>query len=260
MRRQGEPLDGALLATLLGECPVSLHLYDEIDSTNSEAKRYALGGGEAPAAFLAERQSGGRGRVGRSFYSPRGTGVYLTLLLPMRGELTDGVLLTSASAVAVRRAIARVTGIEVGIKWVNDLYLHDRKVCGILAESFFVGAERRVALGVGVNLYTEEFPEELSEIAGSLGEAEEGLRNPLAAELIRQLYDMAEDPAPERFLEEYRRASVVLGREILYTENGETFSARAEEIDGRGRLWVCREDGARVCLASGEISLRVQKK
>lgn len=253
-----EPLNGAQIAALLGDCPVSLRLYEEIDSTNSEAKRYAFCGGAAPAAFLAEGQTAGRGRMGRSFYSPDGTGIYLSLLLPVAGELSDAVLLTSAAAVATHRAILRVTGIETGIKWVNDLYVGDRKACGILAESFSVGDDRYVVLGVGVNLYTEDFPPELSEVAGSLLPTEGGLRNALAAELIRLLYAAFVDPDPSGWLDTYRDRSVCLGRAMTYTEQGVTREGVAEEIDGRGHLWVRREDGSRICLGSGEITLRMK--
>jgi BirA family biotin operon repressor/biotin-[acetyl-CoA-carboxylase] ligase len=182
------------------------------------------------------------------------------LLFPLSGELSDAILLTSAAAVAVYRAILRVTGIETEIKWVNDLYLKGRKVCGILAESFVCGDARYVILGVGVNLYTEEFPPELSGVAGALLPAAGGLRNALAAAMLEELYAVATRPEDGGWLETYRSRSLCLGRAVTYTENREEFCGIAEEIDGRGRLWIRREDGGRVCLGSGEISLRINEQ
>lgn len=246
---------------LLGESPVPLRVYHRIDSTNSEAKRYALGGGKVPMAFLADEQSGGRGRMGRAFYSPAHTGIYLSLLLPWQVEWgSDAVCLTCSAAVAVHRAILRVTGISTGIKWVNDLYVGDRKVCGILAESFHNGSARYVVIGVGVNLYTEEFPEELKQTAGSLCPEDPHLRDRLVAAILAELYTIMRDPSPKGWLETYRQHSICLGRSIVYTENGIAHAAIAEEIDDGGRLWVRCEDGHRVCLSSGEISLRVYEK
>ena len=252
-----ERLDKTEIGRALGERELALRIYDCVDSTNSEAKRYALAGGATPCAFLAEAQSAGRGRMGRSFYSPDGTGIYLSVLLRVEDDLSDTVLLTTGAAVAVRRAIRQVTGVEAGIKWVNDLYLEGRKVCGILAESFFVGNARYAIVGVGVNLYTESFPEELRQIAGSLLREERGLRNRLAAALLAELYDLAGALRPERFMAEYRAASLVLGRQITYTENGITKNGYAEAVDDRGRLHVRHADGGEAILASGEISLRL---
>ena len=116
----GERFNEKEIAARLDGLSLPIRIYDMVDSTNSEAKRYGTEGGEVPCAFLAEAQSGGRGRMGRSFYSPDGTGIYLSLLLPAEGELSDAVLLTTGAAVAVRRAIRRVTGLETEIKAVHS--------------------------------------------------------------------------------------------------------------------------------------------
>ena len=245
------------LARQLGGRALAVRVLEQVDSTNSEAKRYALSGGEAPCAFLAETQTAGRGRMGRSFFSPDGTGIYLSLLLPPKETLADAVLLTSAAAVGACRAIRRVTGLSPAIKWVNDLYLNGRKVCGILAESFFVGDCHRTVLGIGVNLYTEDFPAELREIAGGLL-PREGLRNALAAALIEEVMALWDNLSPDAFLEEYRRDSMVLGQSVTYTENGVCYTGVAESIDERGHLAVRRDDGSVAVLASGEISLRLK--
>ncbi len=239
----------------LDNLPICCRLLDSIDSTNAEARRHALSGGSVPTVILADRQTAGRGRMGRSFYSPRDTGLYLSLLLEAKKEPADSVLLTTAAAVAVARAVARVTGISLGIKWVNDLYLGGKKVCGILAESFSVGAERYVILGVGINLSTEKFPEELESIAGSLG-VSKACKPALATELARELLALYDRLHPEDFMEEYRTRSVILGRDIYYTENGVSRRGFAESVDDRGRLQIRHEDGSGHLLAAGEISLR----
>lgn len=228
-------------------------LYEEIDSTNTEAKRYALSGGCAPALFVADRQTSGRGRMGRSFYSPEGTGIYMSLLLPVKESPEDTLLMTSAAAVAVRRAIRFVCGREVGIKWVNDLYLNDRKICGILCE--LLADRGMMIVGVGINLSTEDFPTEISHIAGSLGVSGAEVRDALCAACTTELYRIWRELPVADFIEEYRQGSVVLGREVRYTENGQTYYGRAVDIDDRGRLYVEDSQGHPHILASGEISL-----
>ncbi len=236
-----------------------VRIYAETDSTNSEAKRYAVSGGRAPALFLADRQTAGRGRLGRSFYSPEGSGLYMSLLLPTKPELADTVLMTSAAAVAVRRAILSVTGKDTGIKWVNDLYLNGRKVCGILCE--LLSSERMMIVGVGINLSNGDFPEEIAHVAGSLGVSDPNgeLRDTLAARCAKELLEIWETLGDGGFMDEYRKNSIVLGDEIIYTENGVSRSGLAVDIDSRGRLTVKDSDGITHLLSSGEISVRPSK-
>ena len=255
----GDKLNAEEIKSYLGNLPVALRVYDTIDSTNTEAKRYAIDGGAVPCAFLAEQQTAGRGRMGRSFYSPDGTGIYLSLLIPAETDGSDGVLVTTAAAVAVWRAIRCVCGIRTEIKWVNDLYYNGKKICGILAESFFVEDKRYYVVGVGVNLYTTEFPPELTHVAGGLLTTEMGLRGRLAAQTVHHLYELIGKTDRTDVMEDYRANSMVLGREITYTENGESYQGVAESVDDRGHLTVRRKDGSRVILASGEISLRLNK-
>ncbi len=235
---------------------ISVQVFRLLDSTNTEAKRYTQSGGRVPAVFLAEEQSAGRGRMGKSFYSPPSTGIYLSLLLEAPSRLSDTVFITSASAVAVLRAIEAVTGIQAQIKWVNDLYYKNRKVCGILAESFAHNGVSYMIVGVGVNLYTAEFPKELSEIAGALLPRQEGLRNRLAARIIAELYTVYKSDDPSWVMRLYRQHSMVLGKQISFTENGVLFRGIARSVDDYGRLYVHLTDGTEKCLASGEISLR----
>ena len=241
----------------LRHLPVALRCYDVTDSTNTRAKEYVLSGEREAAVFVANSQTAGRGRMGRSFFSPKDTGVYLSLLIPVEGTLAGAVSLTSGAAVAVARAIAAVTGIEVSIKWVNDLYYRGRKVCGILAESFVWEDVRYVILGVGVNLDTEDFPEELRERAGSLLKKNEGDRLSLTVSMIEHLYEMMTESGSESWIEEYRSRSMVLGQPIVYWIDGEARYGQAVAIEEDGALVVLRENGERERLSSGEITLRV---
>ena len=235
---------------------VSVFTYREIDSTNSEAKRYALSGGSAPAVFIADGQTAGRGRMGRSFYSPADTGIYLSLLLPAPDSAENTVRMTTAAALAAHDAIFDVLGIDTGIKWVNDLYLDGKKISGILAESFFVGSTRHVIIGIGINLSTKDFPEELRDKAGSLADRQNGeIKHRLTAAVAEYLYrEMRELDSPT-IIERYKRHSAVLGKSVVFTENQKSFSGVAEDVDEQGALLVRLPDGSIYRLGSGEISL-----
>jgi len=238
----------------------SVQVYDVTDSTNTRARHYATFGGAAPSVFIADSQTAGRGRTGKSFYSPTCTGLYLSLLLP-RCPQSDFLYMTSVAAVAVRRAIATVTGIETEIKWVNDLYIKDKKVSGILCEAFSVGERSFVIVGVGINISTEGFPEELREVACSLGlPSDKNMRDLLAAECVSELYGVWQNDATEELFAEYRKFSMVLGRSVRYTENGVLRNGTAIDIDEKGRLHVKDVDGTVRILDSGEITLRVNKE
>ena len=244
------------LISLLPPEIAELRVYEETDSTSTQARRYASDGGTAPALFVADSQTSGRGRTGKTFYSPRGTGLYASLLLPARAQST--VYMTTAAAVAVRRAIERITGISTDIKWVNDLYLNGKKIAGILCESLFVGSVGYVIIGFGVNLSTEEFPDELSDTAASLGlRSDEHLRDSLAAACVDELLDVWKSGLTSSVLDEYKKHSAVLGKEIRYCENQVWREGIAESIDIEGRLGVRLKDGSEAWLSSGEITVRL---
>jgi BirA family biotin operon repressor/biotin-[acetyl-CoA-carboxylase] ligase len=139
-------------------------IFESIDSTNTEARRRAASGKSAPALIIANSQTAGRGRLGRSFYSPASTGLYMTAVFEASAAFESTVLLTTAAAVSVARAIERLAGITVGIKWVNDLYLNDKKICGILCER----SGDNVIIGIGVNVNQTAFPPEISQRATSV--------------------------------------------------------------------------------------------
>ncbi len=240
---------------------MAIYLHREIDSTNNEAKRLIADGKGGMALIVAEGQTAGRGRQGKSFYSPEKTGIYMTLSFPARLAIQDAVFVTGAAAVAVWRAIYALTGIETKIKWVNDLYMGEKKICGILTEAISdleTGLVQHVVIGIGINYSTQDFPTELQNIAASL--APVGVeRNRMIAAVVDELLDVFSNPKDEGHMALYRQQSMVIGREILYVQNGIEQSARAVDIDETGGLVVELPSGTKETLRSGEISLRVQK-
>ena len=245
------------LSAYLKERGIALWDFRRLDSTSSEARRRA-GHVSTPACFLADEQTGGRGRMGRSFFSPAKTGLYLSVLLARHAPTSD-MGLTAAAAVAARRAIRAVTGIEVGIKWVNDLYLGERKIAGILCESFAVEGQRFAVVGIGINLYTEDFPEELQNKAGSL-RPRQGLRHALAAALVTELCSLVEQLPRRDFMSEYREAAIATGRRVRFIENGIEHRGIAMTVEEDGALPVRLTDGRLHRLYGGEISLLVEKE
>ena len=233
---------------------------EEVDSTNRALRALAEAGAEAGSAFLAEGQTAGRGRLGRRFASPRGKGLYLSLLL--RPELPPEALgeLPAWAAVAVRRALLRCCGLSAEIKWVNDLLCRGRKLCGIVAEGVLrEGRLESVVLGVGINVSgeREDFPPELRETATSVlletGRAPD--RAALAAALLRELDAMAEafPRGRQKVWEEYRAHCVTLGKAVTLTDGTE---GTAEELGEDFSLLLRLSDGSLRRLRSGEASLR----
>ena len=236
---------------------LAIHLHRTLDSTNTEAKRLSRTDISRPALIVAEEQTNGRGRMGRSFFSPADTGVYFSLLYETNSDPRDAVTVTGAAAVCVMRAIRALTGIETAIKWVNDLYLGGKKICGILAESVLCeNAAPRLILGIGINLSTSDFPPELQGVAGSLG-ASTLSRADLIGAVLCELLPFLRDPTDRSWLTDYKAHSMVLGRAVSWTRNGTVTHGVALDIDGRGGLCVCSDAGEHLTLESGEISLRL---
>ena len=228
-----------------------------VDSTNSEAVRMLKAGIEPPFVILTERQQNGRGRRGRNFFSSGG--LYMSLALPITAIEAHEARLTSLAAVAVCRAVQKLCGISVGIKWVNDIYLKQKKICGILTEAVFdskTSASLGTVIGIGVNLNVsgDDFPSELKDIAGVL-ECKKISREALAAQIVHEIFDLLENGD---FADEYAAKSIVLGRKIFYEKNGCRYDALAMSIDNSGGLHVLNDDGTPAVLTGGEITLRLK--
>lgn len=242
--------------------PALLTVYQETDSTNLRLKAMALEGAAHGTAVVADSQTAGRGRLGRSFVSPPGSGIYLSILLRLGRDIQAAIPVTTAAAVAVCEAVREMTGKDAGIKWVNDVYIGTRKICGILTEAatdFETGSLDYVVVGIGINFRTdpEAFPEELLERAGWIyGKDEAGIsRNQLAAAIIDRTLKYADTLGARAFIKPYREHSVIIGRKIRCTRGNEAFEGTAVDIDDDGGLIVDTAEGRRV-LNSGEISVR----
>ncbi len=251
-----DPLNQATLSRALEPLSQDLQIrvLDSCDSTNTVARELALAGTDA-ALVVANRQTAGRGRMGRQFYSPENMGVYFSILFPTHDELSEALGITCATSVAVMRAIRSKTSLQTEIKWVNDLLLNGKKVCGILTEAVTLGERSWLIVGIGINLRPAQFPKELAETAGSLNQATLP-RAELISEIVRELLPYLSSPKNRVWIEEYRQFSCVLGKEILRMENGISTPCRAESIDDCGRLTVRHTNGSLETLQSGEISIR----
>ncbi len=234
---------------------VTVEVFRSVSSTNTEAKAAALRGCAHGTIIAADGQTDGRGRFGKKFYSPTDTGLYMSVILKPHKPLSDCFFITAAAACAITDSIEELYGITAGIKWVNDIFYGGRKICGILTEAisdFESGMAEAVIVGIGINISTVDFPEELGGVAGSLGVFAE--RNRLCADIAARLLDYAESGETVALMGEYRRRSLVLGREIVYRQDGQTHTGIASEIDDSGRLIIETANG-KTALRSGEISI-----
>ena len=247
-----EKISAAAVAERLNrcECGMLTLCFDEIDSTNSEAKRQIINGNRQPMLLIAEAQTAGHGRMGRSFFSPAGTGVYMSLKLP--GEQVKNRLMTISAAVAVSLAVEELSGKSVSVKWVNDILIGERKIAGILAEAIHETRSDYV-IGIGINVTTEEFPPALQGQAGAI--CADLSREDLIVDVITRLMGFLRKEDTEEILREYRVRSMLLGQEITYYKNGKMQRADALAVTDDGALLVRDENGVEELLIAGEVSL-----
>ena len=236
--------------------------FESVGSTNEEAKRQALSGAPGGSLFIAEQQTGGKGRLGRSWASPPGTGMWFSLLL-RPGDIPEPVTMTTLLAgLAVCRAIREKTGCEAMIKWPNDIVIGSRKVCGILTEmSAEIDRIEFVVVGIGLNVNIPDFPADIQQKATSLL-LETGHtvpRVPLLQDILRKFETLlsrnASAPDPG-FLEEYKLLCVSLGRTVKFTRGGAQVSGTAVDVSPQGELIVRLPDGSTDRVFSGEVSVQ----
>lgn len=260
----------------------SVKIFPETGSTNTDMKESLKKEGEASegveknsatltkrtgkasaplpegTVYLTDCQSGGRGRQGHSFYSPKGMGIYFSILTRPKESSGDALTITTHAAVAVVRAVKELYDISLSIKWVNDLFFNGKKVCGILAEGKFCPALEYCIMGIGINLFTPEggYPAEIREIAGSLfGEYQEERffdfdRNRLMATILYNYFCICDE---KEVLPEYRENNLVLGRRVLFSENGIEKEGVVTAITKHGELFLSLDSGASQILLSGEV-------
>ena len=253
-----EKSDVLSLPVLQHHFPVPVYYRAVCQSTMTEAKDILNKGCEAPFAVIAGRQEGGRGRLGRSFFSPEG-GLYMSLVLS--GEAIPAPdMLTTAASLAVARAIEALTGRGCSIKWVNDIYIHGRKAVGILTEGLVnmeEGGLDKAIIGIGVNLQpgAESVPEELRSKMIYLYPS--GNSPVTRAELGARITEEVIKVLSEDFIDEYRSRCFILGSSITVIKNGIQREAVAIDVDDRAELVVRYPDGRIEALSSGEVTLRI---
>ncbi len=241
----------------------TIHYFDTLPSTNTLAKQMAAQGAPEGTVILAGHQSAGRGRMGRSFESPEGMGLYLSVILRPTCKPDRIMHLTCAAGLAACNAVEICAGIRPGIKWANDLVWEKQKLGGILTELGFdsLGNAAWAVVGIGINCAQSplDFPQELRPIATSLAmiTGRKDLREALAAALIVQLEAMRRSllcPGPT--MAQYRRDCVTLGQQVSIHRGEEISYATAESVETDGALTVVYADGHRESVASGEVSIR----
>ena len=252
---------GRFCAPVVKDIPIIA--FSSTGSTNDEAKRYAGSHHEKGRVLVvADGQTAGRGRLGRSFLSPNGRGIYMSLLL-IRPDLspTDAPLITAYTATVVRQAIFELTALDAKIKWVNDITVGDKKLAGILTEGALnpCGGYEYCVVGIGINTHGVDLPPEISDIATSLElQSREIDRETLIARITELFFEKLDTAGTLAVTEEYRRHSSVLGRFVNVIRPNGSYSAKVVGISERCELIVER-DGVTETLLSGEVSIRPQQ-
>ena len=258
-RLSAELIESGLKTEQIGR---RIYVYDEVDSTNSIAKKFASEDAPHGTTVIADMQSAGRGRLGRAFISPSGKGIYVSILVRPTFSLEFASMITTAAAVAGAEAVETLSGHEVGVKWVNDLYMNGKKICGILTEAS-MGLEMQsldyAIIGIGINIRSvgTSFDAELKKRASSI-EDESGVkvdRNALCSKLLNRIEKYFATIEERGFLEEYRRRELLTGNMITANVGSESIKGVAEGIDDNANLIVRLENGELRHIGSGEANL-----
>lgn len=241
---------------------IQVEVVPVIDSTNRRAKELASEGAPEGTLIVASQQTKGKGRMNRQFYSPADTGLYMSLVLRPNMQASQAVRITTAAAVAVAEAIEKIAQKETQIKWVNDVYIENRKVCGILTEAAFsiedYGFDYAV-LGIGVNVYEPEggFAEEIQDIAGAVLKEKKGsARNDLVAEIINGFYHYYKEIEEATYHTGYEKRLMWKGEKINILSGDASTPATLVGVDADCRLQVQYDNGDTDSIGSGEISIR----
>lgn len=243
------------IQSYIGE-EMDIYVYDSVTSTNTLLKEMAREGAKNHSLVVAEAQSAGRGRNAKKFFSPANKGIYMSFLLYQNDS--NACLITIQSALAITRAIYKLYHKQVQIKWVNDIYYHNKKICGILTEALRISENENInayIIGIGLNVSTkeEEFPKELQSLVTSLG-IETSNRNELIGEIVLQLLQVQNESSMS-IIEEYKAKSLVLHKEITFQRNGIEYIGYVKDINQQGNL-IVDVDHKDMILSSGEVSIK----
>lgn len=259
---QPQEMKGNINTEVIGQ---SLKFFDQVDSTNLYAKRIAEGGFLDGTVIMADEQLNGRGRMGRNWVSPKGKGIWMTIMLKPKINPADASKVTLLAACAVCKAIEEVSGLNTRIKWPNDIVLNGKKLCGILTEMSAEIDEINyliIGIGVNVNIDMDDFPKELQDIATSI-KIEKGqgvMRKELAAAIInsfeRYYNGFIKTGSIRDYISEYKERSAVLGKEVRVTSSSLELQGTVVDISEEGQLLLELYDGSIKEIISGEVSVR----
>lgn len=240
-----------------------IRYFDSVSSTNTLLKESAIKGEAENTIFVTEHQTNGRGRLGKTFFSPKGCGIYLSYLIRPDVSADSAFFVTVAAAVAMVRALNDVLGIKAQIKWVNDIYVSNKKLCGILTESAFLpdGKLNYAVLGIGINIknppegYPDDFAYKTTNIENIKGEMQNIQKYELMASFINN-FDILFCDNSKAYVKEYKEASCLIGHEIEILSGEHKGFTKAVDIDESANLVVKKPDGSVVSLSSGDVSIR----
>lgn len=239
-----------------------IYYYDQVESTNDTAKELARKGEQEGTVVIADRQLSGKGRLGKGWDSPSGTGIWMSIILRPDMLPAFASQLTLLAGLGMCEAISKVTGLEAKIKWPNDIVVQGKKVCGILTEmSAEIERVKYIVVGIGVNVNTKDFPDELAHATSlSLQGGRNFVRRVIVKEFI-QLFETdylcyKQEKNLVLFLERYRRQCITLNRQVKILAPEGEYLAYAKDIKADGALVVVNEQGSEYAISSGEVSVR----
>ncbi|MCT4604587.1 MAG: biotin--[acetyl-CoA-carboxylase] ligase [Marinisporobacter sp.] len=267
LTKEPDTLDANALEIEIGSKHIgsNIHHFESIDSTNTMAKKMASKGAKEGTVIIAEEQTGGRGRLGRSWVSPKGTGIWMSIILRPSIDPTEAAKITQITAAAVATGLRNIIGEDVGIKWPNDIIIHKKKTCGILTE---MSAELNsvnyiiVGIGINVNVDIDEFPQDVRSVATSIKAymGENVSRREIVKDILfafEELYlDFIDNRNIEKSIDICKKYSVTLGKQVKIRTKGREIIAEAIDLTEDGQLLIKNELGEVETVLSGEVSVR----
>ena len=254
-------LDKKILEQCLDQ-KLNITIFEELDSTNNYLKKLGSKGEKENQLVIALSQTGGRGRMGRSFYSPNGTGIYFSLLLHPELSAEKSLFLTVMAAVSVAETVMKYNPNDVKIKWVNDIYIDGKKVCGILTEGA-INKDKKLdyaVVGIGINVIApkKDFPDDIKNIATAIfpGNQEEQIKEKIVADVVNRFFKMYYGHDND-YVKRYKEYSYLTGKEINIISGDTTRHATVIDITDDCHLLVKNEKGEIEEISSGDVSVRL---
>ena len=243
----------------LGNKNYTFEIFDKIDSTNLYA-RNIISSDANNKVIIANMQTNGRGRMGRFFYSPSDNGIYMSVILKVSKPYSELELFTIAIASITHMAIKKTAGINCGIKWVNDIFLGNKKICGILCESIHSTDKKNVEYiiaGIGINVYNDNvFPDDLKDIAGAINNKSID-RNEIIAEILKEIDGLTTHFDLSSYLDYYKENSIIINKYITFLKDNKEHRGKVIDINNKGNLIVITDSGEKLVLNSGEIRIDI---